>query len=235
MVTDRQKEILAGIVEEYISSAQPVSSQTIERKYGLRICPATIRIEMQKLTDRGLLSQPHTSSGRVPSDKGYRYFVDDLLGRGFSTEDSVMEMVDSISKDFGNTFKLIHSFTKALAYFSSNLTLCYLFNKKIFWKEGWEEIIQTPEFKEKKFTSNFIKLLQNFEEEIENLDVGSEIKLYIGKENPFSSAKDFSIIVVRCRFPKKDEGILAILGPKRMTYSKNIGLLNSFTKRLESF
>ena len=79
----RQKEILNSVIEEYINSAQPVSSQLLEKKYDFGICPATIRIEMQKLTDKGFLCQPHTSAGRVPTDKGYRFFVDNLLEKEF--------------------------------------------------------------------------------------------------------------------------------------------------------
>ena len=66
------------IIREYIQSARPVSSQYLGEKYDFGICPASIRIEMQKLTDDGFLTQPHTSAGRIPTDKGYRLFVDQL-------------------------------------------------------------------------------------------------------------------------------------------------------------
>ena len=77
--TERQQKILNTIIEEYINSAQPISSQLLEKKHNFGLSPATIRIEMQKLTDAGFLYQPHTSAGRVPTDEGYRFFVDDLL------------------------------------------------------------------------------------------------------------------------------------------------------------
>jgi len=75
----RQKNILDIVVRDYIELARPVSSQYLENRYDFGICPATIRNEMQKLTDLGYLSQPHTSAGRVPTDKGYRLFVDSLM------------------------------------------------------------------------------------------------------------------------------------------------------------
>ncbi len=78
-ITERQEKILNKVLQEYIKSAQPVSSQLLEKKYDFGISPATIRIEMQKLTDKGFLYQPHTSAGRVPTDKGYRLFVDKLF------------------------------------------------------------------------------------------------------------------------------------------------------------
>ena len=74
--TDRQEKILNTLTQEYIKTAQPVSSKFLEKKCNLGVCPATIRIELQKLTDFGFIEQPHTSAGRVPTNKGYRFFVD---------------------------------------------------------------------------------------------------------------------------------------------------------------
>jgi heat-inducible transcription repressor HrcA len=80
------------IIREYVESARPVSSQYLGERYDFGICPASIRIEMQKLTDDGFLTQPHTSAGRIPTDKGYRLFVDQLAeGDGLT----------KISLDFG--------------------------------------------------------------------------------------------------------------------------------------
>ncbi|AEE91240.1 Heat-inducible transcription repressor HrcA [Tepidanaerobacter acetatoxydans Re1] len=79
MLEERKIKILAAIIDEYISTAEPVSSRTIARKYNLGISPATIRNEMADLEESGYLFQPHTSAGRIPSHKGYRYYVDFLL------------------------------------------------------------------------------------------------------------------------------------------------------------
>ncbi|MDI6602760.1 MAG: hypothetical protein QME57_01390 [Patescibacteria group bacterium] len=234
MVTERQEQLLNTVIQEYINLAQPVSSQLIERRCNFGICSATIRIDMQKLTDAGFLYQPHTSAGRVPTDKGYRFFVNHLLEKGFFDQlDSEVE--NWVREEIRDTVKFIQFITKKIAALSSNLALAYLFNKKILWKEGWEEILQEPEFKEEKFVSGLAELLKNFEEEIEEFKINSGIKIYIGKENPFSKAKDFSIIISKCHFPQKQQGILAILGPKRMSYEKNIGSLNSLIKLLEKY
>ncbi|MCY0882053.1 MAG: heat-inducible transcriptional repressor HrcA, partial [Firmicutes bacterium] len=77
----RKERILATLIDDYIASAEPVGSRTLARKYNLGISPATIRNEMADLEAWGFLEQPHTSSGRIPSDKGYRYYVDQLLKR----------------------------------------------------------------------------------------------------------------------------------------------------------
>ncbi len=79
MLTDRRANILQSVVREYIDSAIPVGSQTIVRKYGLGASPATVRNEMVRLEEEGYLTQPHTSAGRIPVDRGYRYYVESLM------------------------------------------------------------------------------------------------------------------------------------------------------------
>jgi heat-inducible transcriptional repressor len=79
MLTDRRARILESIVREYIDSATPVGSGTIVRKYDLKVSPATIRTEMVHLEEEGYLAQPHTSAGRIPSDRGYRHYVESLM------------------------------------------------------------------------------------------------------------------------------------------------------------
>lgn len=79
LLDERKTKILSAIVQDYIATAEPIGSRTIARKYRIGISPATIRNEMADLEDMGYLSQPHTSAGRVPSDKGYRFYVDFLM------------------------------------------------------------------------------------------------------------------------------------------------------------
>ncbi|MDP3995992.1 MAG: hypothetical protein Q8P74_01970 [bacterium] len=229
-LSERRRDILKGIIDEYIKSAEPVSSGLLEKRYKFEVCPATIRNEMQKLTENGFISQPHTSAGRVPTDKGYRFFVDNLLDKEFAEE----------SFDFGikdwpeiSEIKILQSITKNLASISSNLALGYLPDSKILWKDGWEEIIKEPEFEERDIVGDFINMLESFERDIEDLEVGSDIKVYIGKENSLLKSKEFSTIIARCHFPEEGEGILAIIGPKRMDYNKSIGSLYSLIKSLE--
>lgn len=85
----RKKKILGILIDDYIASAEPVGSRTLAKKYDLGISPATIRNEMADLEELGLLEQPHTSAGRIPSDRGYRYYVDELMPRRRVTHDAV--------------------------------------------------------------------------------------------------------------------------------------------------
>ena len=79
MISERRATLLNLIVQDYVDSAQPVGSKALGSKHGLDVSPATIRIEMARLEEDGFISQPHTSAGRVPSDKGYRYYVESLM------------------------------------------------------------------------------------------------------------------------------------------------------------
>lgn len=79
LLDERKEKILAAVVEDFIDTAEPIGSRTIARKYGLGISPATIRNEMADLEEMGYLKQPHTSAGRIPSERGYRYYVDHLM------------------------------------------------------------------------------------------------------------------------------------------------------------
>lgn len=231
----RQKGLLEKIVEEYIETARPVSSQLLEKKYKFDVCPATIRNEMQTLTKEGYLFQPYTSAGRAPTDKGYRFFVDGLSEKEFRGKEINTKIANLIEKEWEDTFKLVQSLTKNLAILSSGLALGYLCQEKILWKEGWKEVLEEPEFQEHNLISDFFKLLKSLEERIEEFEINSEVRIFIGKESPLYKAKDFSIIISRCCFPSKKDGVLAISGPKRMAYQTNISLIDSIVKILERY
>src|SRR5579884_3855813 len=91
----REREILTAIVETYIATGEPVGSRTLARGHKDRLSPATIRNVMADLCDAGMLEQPHTSAGRVPTTKAYRYFVDQLSGRGELKPESQEFITDS--------------------------------------------------------------------------------------------------------------------------------------------
>lgn len=234
MLSERQTEILNRTIQEYIYLAKPVSSQLLEKKHNFGICPSMLRIEMQKLTEQGFLFQPHTSAGRVPTDKGYRLFVDDLLKKEASDFKELFEIEETLRGEKEDIIKLASHLTKFLSQLSSNFAILHLTSRDFLLKEGWEELLKEPEFEEKDLISEFTGFLKNLEEDVETLKINSGIKIYIGKENPFPEAEDFSIISSRCHFPD-EEGIISLLGPKRMQYDKNIGLINSLTKLLENF
>jgi len=234
MITRRQADILNRIIKEYIDTAQPVSSHLLEKKYDFGVCPATIRNEMQKLTDKGYLLRLYTSSGRIPTDKGYRFFVDAIFDGGSDFEGDLMRELSARQENEEDEFKMMQSLTRRLASVSHSLVLNYLETDDFFWKEGWEELLLEPEFREEKYVFNFVGFLKNFEENIEDFKNGTGIRIYIGKENKLPKSRDFSIISAPYSLQKEKEGFLALVGPKRMEYEKNISLIDSLIKELDN-
>lgn len=118
MLTDRQRMILNAIVDDYIRSAEPVGSRSISKRGDVAFSPATIRNEMADLEELGFLEQPHTSAGRVPSTKGYRYYVDHLVQRKQLNEED-LNMVRSLVSDKVNQMEQVIQHTASIL---SNLT-----------------------------------------------------------------------------------------------------------------
>ncbi len=114
----RKRIILQALTEDYIGSAEPVGSRTLARKYNLGISPATIRNEMADLEEWGFLEQPHTSSGRVPSDKGYRFYVDELMARPVIGKD----LVERIRTTYHSRVRELEWFVHQTARLVSDLT-----------------------------------------------------------------------------------------------------------------
>ena len=233
-LTERQSKVLNILVQEYIASAQPVSSQLVEEKYNLGVSPATIRNEMKVLTKSRYLFQPHTSAGRVPTDKGYRLFVD-KLPREDSLETKAAKGLDKLIQErMADNFKFLSEFAKTLSEISSNFTILHILKKDLLWEGGWKEILREPEFENRALVFDFADFIENLEKNIDSVNVNSGIKVYIGRESSVPRAKNFSVVSTRIKFPEEGEVIVSILGPTRMNYSKNIGLLNSVIRLFEN-
>ena len=123
MLNDRKKKILQLIIEDYISTAEPVGSRTIARKYDLGISPATIRNEMSDLELLGYLEQPHTSAGRIPSAQAYRFYVDSLIEPG-SLTDNDMALINGWYKERRRSFDdIFQSTAKILSRMTQNVSM----------------------------------------------------------------------------------------------------------------
>ncbi len=227
LLTARQQDILERAVFEYIDRAQPISSSWLEAKYDLSVSPATIRNELSLLEEQGYLEQPHTSSGRVPTDQGYRFFVDELLGKGMLQDREEEQEFEPYPQDYVEFAQVVG---RNLAEASSSLTVVYVPQKSLFWKEGWEGVLRAPEFAGRDQIGSFLKFLVDVERGFRDFHAQEILEIYIGQENPFSKEKDFSIMIAAYSFPKKQKGLLALVGPKRMAYQKNIWLLNSLRR-----
>jgi len=235
-LTERQEKILQGVCREFIRKAEPISSQFLKEEQNLAFSPATIRAELAGLEKQKYLSHPFISSGRVPTDKGYRFFVDRIFKKesfGFEREKRIEEIGREFQK-LRDILTISRQITKTLSSLSSNLALTYLFRENISWKEGWGEVVQEPEFQDIDYWKEFVEMTSDFEESIDNFDYSEGIRVYIGKESPLKS-KDFSIIVAETSFPKKGKGVIALLGPKRMDFERNMGLVSEIVEMLKTF
>lgn len=120
-ISARQRKILNYLIKEYIDSAEPISSNLLKERCGLAISPATIRNDLQELTELGYISQPHTSAGRVPTQKGYQYFIEVV----FETNESgfLEKEIEAAKEKVQKELKAVQELTKSLTQIS--LTLNY--------------------------------------------------------------------------------------------------------------
>ncbi len=127
MITERQGKILNDLIKEYIDGAEPVSSQLLKKRCGLDISSATIRNELQELTGQGYISQPHTSAGRVPTPKAYRYFVEIIFEKkeAVDLEREIHRAQEKIEKEL----KLVKGLAESLTEISAALSYTRLEDK----------------------------------------------------------------------------------------------------------
>lgn len=121
MLSNRRQLVLRALIEEYIACALPVGSRTLVERYDLGISSATVRSELLLLEDMGYLTQPHTSAGRIPTDYGYRAFVDDLLDNIDIPEDD--EILSEVKDCAGDLDELLNKTSAALARLTDCMTL----------------------------------------------------------------------------------------------------------------
>lgn len=234
-LTERQKSILLYAVHEYIKHAEPVSSQSLRERYRLDISPATLRSELNDLEEQGYLLQPHTSSGRVPMDKGYRFFVDALMERETREKERMRDILAQIMRMKREQDARFAELARAIASFSRSAVFSGSLGARTFFKTGLDEVLSQPEFGDYDVRRHFGRVLDSFEE---NFSAFSEIlkdrnpAVFIGRENPIDSARDFSMIVSKYSVPSGDR-IVVIFGPKRMDYERNLSALAALERLID--
>ena len=132
MITDRQIKILNSLIQEYIESAEPISSELLNKKCNLGVSPATIRNELQDLMEQGYITQPHTSAGRVPTQKGYRYFVEITFTTSEKFPDFILNKVEETKQKVDKEIKLVNELSKSLSNMSSALSFSRIEEDQLF-------------------------------------------------------------------------------------------------------
>lgn len=230
VLRERQKDILLKIVREYIKLAHPISSDFLKEKYNFPFSPATIRSEMHELTKKGLLFQPHSSAGRIPTEKGYRIFVNHIMKEGIRE----FEIEKYLKENFKNEIVFIQFLAKTLVELSRALISIYLKKEKFYFETGWQEILKEPEFKDEEFLLRFVNFSKEIKLAVEKLKENAEIRVYIGKEIPIKGGRDFSIILLSSTIPTSGKIIITLCGPQRMDYNKNIRVFAGVKRFLKS-
>ncbi|HRY60009.1 MAG TPA: hypothetical protein P5096_01370 [Patescibacteria group bacterium] len=215
MQFNRKHNILTSIIEEYITTGEPVGSKGLSGFFGFS--SATIRSEMVRLEKEGLIMQPHTSAGRVPTEKGLRKYVDSLkIDFTKVNKDDIKRFAEK--KGMDKVLKVISSI-------AGGNTAFYITPKSIRYY-GLSETLKQKEFDEKDKVVRFAKVIDNLPDFVQLLefDEGSPVKVYIGKENVYKFAQDFSCVTVYFPFGK-ELCVLGVIGPIRMPYRKIIPYL----------
>ena len=166
MLKERQKSILEAAILEHIKTTKPVASQELAQNFRLGAGPATVRNEMLRLDQLGYLEQPHTSAGRVPTDKGYRFFVDNLLAE-VDLKDTEKRAIKKIFANLDDEEKFIRELSKIISHLTGSLAGAGIFDEKIFYESGLAEVLKEPEFQETEYMQQFGQLVDNLEENLQ--------------------------------------------------------------------
>lgn len=161
-LTDRQIKLLKTIIEEYIETAEPVGSQTLEKKYNLGVSPATIRNEMVALTKNGFLRQPHTSAGRVPTPMALKFYIQNLMLKQelpVTEEVKVKEQIWDVRRE---REKLLRQATKALSDRTHTLALTTVPGGEVYYA-GAAHLLDMLEFYDMMTTKNLLYVLDQFD------------------------------------------------------------------------
>jgi len=238
----RQDNVLEHIVTSYIELGMPVGSVALCGRANLDCSPATVRNIMAELEDIGLIAQPHTSAGRIPTDKGYRYYIDRLMEPGIITKEEE-EKICFVFNSYSDEFEaMLESVSKLLSQISNEASLV-LFPKikKDTSKEtrlfsfGWHHLFGQPEFKD---VSKSSRLLKVFEEKEEFLDFVEdnisckEVKVFVGSENRYSQIQDCSVILSGYGAHDDVMGAIGVIGPTRMPYKRVVPVIDYITNQL---
>lgn len=238
-LSERQREILFAIIEEYAEMASPVGSVTLAKLFD--VSSATIRAEMSKLEDMGLIAQPHTSAGRIPTDAGYRLYVNSL------TEESDREIDEqnfNLLPERGfhalevrvssqsRADATIRAAVDSLVELTGNLGLATIGDQ--LYLAGISRLFMQPEFSDNSRVRAVAKLLDDLQPWLREAAPGEPLNIFIGQENPIGKSSGVSLIISKFRSPFSDNSYIGVLGPTRQNYSRVMSLVRRAGIMLEN-
>lgn len=230
-MTNRQQIILNAIVEQYAEVASPVGSTLLAKLFN--VSSATIRAEMAELEHMGFIYQPHTSAGRVPTDKGYRFYVNNL------TENSPLALKENRGEKAltarvhgaGMPERMIRNAVDTLVELTHNLGIATIGNQ--LYMSGLSNLFGQPEFMNSIQVQQVASLLDNLEPWLREAAPNEALSVYIGKENPIGRTAGCTLIISRFHSPFSDRSYIGTLGPTRQSYREVMALVSHAGQELE--
>lgn len=231
-MTIRQEQILRAIIEQYAEVAAPVGSSLLAKLF--KVSPATIRSDMAVLESAGYIAQPHTSAGRVPTDKGYRRYVNNLQnnsGLQAIPEGGGTRYLQSSIRSAGQYERAVKSAVEGLVKLTENLGLATIGDT--IYMSGLGHLFAQPEFTDGSAVKSVASLLDNLEPWLNEAKLNAPLSIYIGKENPIGKASGCSLIISKFHSPYSEKSYIGVLGPTRQSYKQVMGLVDYAGRLLE--
>ena len=236
MTTDRRLEILRAIVDEYVETQEPVGSKAIAEKRALGISPATIRNEMAVLEEEGFIAQPHTSAGRIPTDRGYRLFVDKLSAvKPLSTAErraieTFLEGAHDLDEVVKRSAKLLADITKQVAVVKYP-KIGDSSGREMMAISGTANLARSGE----DLGPALSPILEALEEQVVLLrllsDAHPTVHVTIGSEQQDMNLQTTSLVSVGYG----SDASLGILGPTRMDYAGSMAAVSAVARYVGRF
>lgn len=220
MIDKRNRTILKAIITEYIKTAQPISSKELVEKYKLGISSATVRNKMMELEEEGYIFQPHTSSGRVPTQLAYKLIVKETFSNTYKIKDNELKKLE---KSFSNSEDSLKKIAKIIAELS-NAAVFWAFHKNNLYYTGLFNLFSQPEFKDVDAVQDLSVIIDRMEEIIDDIfeDLPEKEQVLIGTDNPFGTF--LSSVLLKYKH-NNQTSIIGIIGPMRMDYQHNLALI----------
>lgn len=232
-MTERQANILTAIIEQYAEVAAPVGSSLLAKAFG--VSSATVRAEMAELERNGYIHQPHTSAGRVPTDKGYRFYVNRVQDESHAMltprVDRGSKAIDTRIRHAGAPEQAIRAAVDGLVQLTHNLGLATIGGT--LYMSGLANLFSQPEFASGQAARSVASLLDNLEPWLREAAPNEPLNVYIGHENPIGKTSGCSLIISRFESPYSDRSYIGILGPTRQSYRNVMSLVQNTGRLLE--
>ncbi|MCA0228522.1 MAG: transcriptional regulator [Candidatus Saccharibacteria bacterium] len=233
-ITDRQRAILATIIEQYAEIAAPVGSVTLAKLFG--VSSATIRSEMAKLEDIGLIEAPHTSAGRIPTDKGYRLYVNGITDAQMTelpsgVDRSARAIEAHLNSHVDKADRAIRSAVDSLAQLTGNMGFATIGSE--LYTNGIGTLFSQPEFIEGRHVQAVARLIDNIEPWLREAAPNQPLNVFIGSENPIGKTSGATLIISKFRSPFSDNSYIGVIGPTRQNYVRTMMLVRKTGTMLE--